>query len=192
MIILLCIILSYLLGSLCSAVIVSRLFSLPNPCLEGSNNPGATNVLRLAGKKYAIIVLIADLMKGLCPVLLAHYLLVPLNLVAMLGVGAVIGHMYPVFFKFKGGKGVATTFGVLLGFNYLLGILTLLTWLLVAKLTRYSSLAALISITMAPFYSWFLFHQHQGFWPLLAISGLVIYRHQNNIKRLIKGVEPKL
>jgi acyl phosphate:glycerol-3-phosphate acyltransferase len=184
--------LGYVLGSVCSAVIVSNFFSLPDPRITGSQNPGATNVLRLAGKKYAIIVLLGDLLKGLVPVLLAKAFHAAPITISFTCLAAVLGHMYPVFFSFQGGKGVATTMGALLGLNVILGVMVIATWLLVAWITRYSSLAALVAIMLAPFYSLFLLGRLDVFLPLFFIALFILYKHRNNISRLINGKEPKI
>ncbi len=186
------VVLGYLMGSISSAVIVSRLFSLPDPREEGSKNPGATNVLRLSGKRYAAMVMIADILKGLIPVLLAQVFGATPILVSFVALAAVLGHMYPVFFQFKGGKGVATAIGALLAFNIYIGVLVALTWVLVAHFTRYSSLASMVSIGLAPLYS-LLLVQHIGtFPPLFFIALLVLYKHSENIIRLVKGTEHKI
>jgi acyl phosphate:glycerol-3-phosphate acyltransferase len=191
-IILMTILLAYLSGSLCAAVIVCKLFGLSDPRDAGSNNPGATNVLRLHGKKYAIMVLVADMLKATIPITLAHLLgLAPVYL-AWMGVAAVIGHMYPIFFKFKGGKGVATTLGAYLGINPLLGLIALIIWLGMAKLKGYSSLASLTTAIAVPFIALGFYHNTTIFYPLIGISVLVIAKHHENIERLIHGEEGKI
>lgn len=187
-----CIVLAYLIGSICSAVIVSYLFDLPDPRLEGSKNPGATNVLRLAGKQYAIIVLAFDMLKGLLPVLLAKMLMADPITVGFTCFAAVLGHMYPVFFDFKGGKGVATALGALLGFHFLLGVAVIATWLLIANFFRYSSLASIISMSLAPLYSLGIVHNLSAFPPLMCIAIFILYKHRDNITRLIDGTESKI
>jgi len=182
----------YLSGSLCSAIIVSRLFSLPDPCSEGSKNPGATNVLRLAGKKYAALVLLGDMLKGVLPVLLARVLELPDVIVGFTCLAAVVGHMYPVFFGFKGGKGVATAFGAFLALHFLMGIVLIATWLLIANISRYSSLASIITITLAPLYAIVSTGNMACFPALIIITVLVLYQHRNNVVRLIDGQEPEL
>ena len=186
------VIIGYLFGSICSAVIVCRVFSLPDPTTEGSKNPGATNVLRIAGKKYAIIVLVTDMLKGFLPVLLAHLLGANSTVLGFVCLASVLGHIYPVFFNFIGGKGVATALGALLGFNWILGGLVVLTWLVIALISRYSSLASIISIVLAPFYCFFLFHNLIACAPLALMTGLVIYKHRSNLSRLMNGTEPKI
>lgn len=186
------VILGYLMGSICSAIIVCRTFNLPDPRAEGSKNPGATNVLRIAGKQYAAIVMVFDVLKGTIPVLIARALEADPATVAFTVLAAVIGHMYPVFFGFKGGKGVATAIGALLGFHFIIGVMVIATWLLVANFSRYSSLASIVSITLSPFYSLLLVERLDIFPPLFVMVILVLYKHKNNITRLIDGVEPKI
>lgn len=186
------VVVGYLVGSICSAVIVSRLFDLPDPRLEGSKNPGATNVLRLSGKKYAAIVLVADMLKGLLPVLLAKLLGGGPIIVGFTCLAAVMGHMYPLYFNFKGGKGVATAMGALLGFHFLLGVIVIATWLLIANLFRYSSLASIVSMVLAPFYSLFAVGNPSAFLPLIFISLFILYKHRENVTRLMDGTEPKM
>ena len=186
------IVVAYLVGSLCSAVIVSRSFGLPDPRINGSKNPGATNVLRLSGKKYAAIVLVADMLKGLLPVLFAHALHSSSSMLGYTCFAAVIGHMYPVFFQFKGGKGVATALGAFLGFHFIMGAVIITTWLLIANISRYSSLASIIAIVFAPFYSLFAVGNLSAFFPLSLITIFVLYQHRDNISRLIDGTESKI
>jgi glycerol-3-phosphate acyltransferase PlsY len=183
---------AYLLGSLSSAVITSRLMGLPDPREEGSKNPGATNVLRLGGKKAAIITLLGDMLKGLLPLAVAKALDAPDPVLAAVGLAAFLGHLYPVFFGFKGGKGVATALGVLTGFSWLIGLATLLTWLSVAFVSRISSLAALVASALALVYVWFLLHS-----PVLTVatalmSALLFWRHKSNIQRILSGEESKI
>ncbi len=180
---------AYLLGSLSSAIIVCKLFRLPDPRTQGSGNPGATNVLRLGGKKLAGLVFVGDLLKGLIAVMVARFLVAP-DLWGWVGLCAVLGHMYPIFFKFKGGKGVATGAGVLLGISWLLGLIVIVIWVVVAKLFRYSSLAAIAAILIVPV---------GGFWlakPMLLSLGficiLILFRHKDNMKRLWAGTESKM
>lgn len=186
------IIVGYLIGSICSAVIISRLCGLPDPLEEGSKNPGATNMLRLAGKKYAVIVLFADILKGLLPVLAAKLLGASPNVLGFVSLAAVLGHVYPIFFKFKGGKGVATALGAILGLNFLLGVTTIATWLLLARFTRYSSVASITATLLVPFYSLTFFHNASTFMPLLFIAILILYKHHQNITRLFNGQEPQI
>ena len=189
---LLLILIAYLSGSLASAIIVCRLMGLGDPRLDGSGNPGATNVLRLHGKKAGLLALLGDLLKGVLPVLLARYLDAPAVVIAMTAFAAFIGHLYPVFFNFKGGKGVATLFGVLFALNWLLGLLYALTWVTVAKLFRYSSLAGIVTAILTPVYTWLLMPHPAYTICTLMMSGLLLWRHQSNIRKLISGAESKI
>jgi glycerol-3-phosphate acyltransferase PlsY len=187
----LCLIIAYLLGSISSAVIVSRLLGLPDPRTQGSGNPGATNVLRLAGRYPAVLVFIGDLLKGLLPVLLARLFGLDGAMLAVVPLAALLGHIYPVFFQFKGGKGVATAFGTLLGLSFPVAISVGITWLLVAFFSRYSSLAALIAALLMPIYM-LLFADFSYFIPSVVMCALLLWRHQENIQRLKAGTESKL
>jgi glycerol-3-phosphate acyltransferase PlsY len=183
---------AYLLGSLSTAVIVSRLAGLPDPREQGSKNPGATNMLRLGGKKAAAITLLGDALKGLLPVLIGKTLNVTPEVLAAAGLAAFLGHLYPVFFGFKGGKGVATALGVLTGFSGWVGLAVLVTWIAMAMLFRYSSLAALTAATLAPVYVWFLLHSPVLTGAALSMALLLISRHRANIERLLKGEESRI
>lgn len=183
-------VLAYLLGSISSAILVSRLFKLPDPRTHGSNNPGATNVFRSGGSLPACLVLVFDILKGTIPVWGAYFLkLEPLEL-GLIAVAACLGHMYPLFFNFKGGKAVATAFGSLLPIGLSLGGLLIGTWLLIVAITRYSSLAALVAVTLAPLYTWWIKPLYTL--PVTFITLLIIIRHRTNIVRLFKGEEPKV
>lgn len=183
-------VLAYLLGSISSAILVSRLFKLPDPRTYGSNNPGATNVYRSGGSLPACLVLVFDILKGTIPVWGAYFLkLEPLEL-GLIAVAACLGHMYPLFFSFKGGKAVATAFGSLLPIGLSLGGLLIGTWLLIVAITRYSSLAALVAVTLAPLYTWWIKPLYTL--PVTFITLLIIIRHRTNIVRLFKGEEPKV
>jgi glycerol-3-phosphate acyltransferase PlsY len=183
---------AYLLGSLSSAVIVSKACGLPDPREEGSKNPGATNVLRLGGKKAAAITLAGDAAKGLIPVLLAKALGFDAAVLAAVGLAAFLGHLFPVFFGFKGGKGVATALGVLSGFSWLVGLAVLLTWVVVAFVSRISSLSALVAAGLAPFYVWFLIRSESLAAATAAMALLLVWRHRGNIDRLLKGQESRI
>ncbi|MDD5036970.1 MAG: glycerol-3-phosphate 1-O-acyltransferase PlsY [Methylococcaceae bacterium] len=183
---------AYLLGSLSSAVITSRLMRLPDPREEGSKNPGATNVLRLGGKKAAIITLLGDMAKGLIPLLIAQALDATDGVLAAVGSAAFIGHLYPVFFGFKGGKGVATALGVLTGYSWLIGLAVLTTWLAVAFLSRISSLSALIASLLAPAYVWWLLNSLPLTAATAGMSALLIWRHRVNIRRILSGEESRI
>jgi acyl phosphate:glycerol-3-phosphate acyltransferase len=185
-----CAIIAYLLGSICSAILVCKFMNLPDPRTEGSGNPGATNVLRLAGKQAAIVVLIADALKGFIPVILARMVGLSGFALALIALIALLGHLYPVFFKFKGGKGVATTIGAIFGLSFLVGIFALITWGLVLYFTRYSSLAALVMAVLLPIYV--LFSNVGYFLPVLVMTILLIWRHWGNVERLRSGTETKV
>lgn len=183
---------AYLLGSINSAIIVSKAFSLPDPRGLGSGNPGATNVLRTGNKTAAVITLAGDLLKGLLPVLAVDLFTASAPLVAATGIAALLGHMYPIYYGFKGGKGVATTLGVLLGFDWLLGIFWIAFWLITALLFRYSSLAALVATTLILITSWFWNENIWLFISMAMITLFVFWRHRSNIKKLFEGTEAKL
>jgi glycerol-3-phosphate acyltransferase PlsY len=184
--------LAYLMGSLSTAVIVSKLFGLPDPRQQGSKNPGATNVLRLGGRKAAAITLAGDAVKGLIPVMLAQYLGATTDMIAAVGLAAFLGHLYPVFFGFKGGKGVATALGVLSGFSGWVGLSVLVTWILMAVVFRYSSLSALTAALLAPVYVWFILKSPVLAGAALAMALLLVSRHRANIERLLKGEESRI
>ncbi len=192
---------AYLIGSLSFAVIVSRLMGLNDPRTYGSNNPGATNVLRSGNKAAAVLTLLLDALKGYVPVLLVRLYGADFGLawgtLALVGLAAFAGHVYPVFFKFEGGKGVATALGVLFGVDACLGLATALTWLLVAVFFRYSSLAALVAAVLAPVYyamgAVLVWPWHAGMgWALIAMSAMLVWRHKLNIQRLAAGQESKI
>lgn len=182
---------AYLLGSICTAVLVCKAMKLPDPRTEGSRNPGATNVMRIAGKQAAIIVLVADGLKGFIPVILARMVGLsgfPLGLIAL---AAFIGHVYPIFFQFKGGKGVATAIGATFGLNFFVGILALITWGATLYFSRYASLAAIVAAALIPIY--LLIFSYAGYFlPALIMSSLLIWRHWENIQRLKAGTENKM
>jgi glycerol-3-phosphate acyltransferase PlsY len=181
---------AYLLGSISSAILICKMLGYPDPRTTGSNNPGATNVLRISNKFVASIVLFLDVLKGTIPVWAAYFLKVEPIYIGIIGLAACLGHMYPLFFDFKGGKAVATAFGVLLPIGLDLGGMLIFTWFFVAKLTRYSSLAAIVAVSLAPFYTWLLKPIYS--YPVLMLSGLIIFRHRENIIRLLKGTETKI
>lgn len=182
---------SYLIGSIASAVIVARIFKLPDPREAGSGNPGATNVLRLGGKKAAIVTLLGDLGKGLLPVLLLRAFAAPDEALAIAALFAFAGHLFPVFFGFKGGKGVATAAGALLGLNLIVGLLTVGAWLLTARITRFSSAAAIVAAVVAALASVYLASPPIMF-AINLMSVTLIYRHRQNIRRLLRGEEPRI
>jgi acyl phosphate:glycerol-3-phosphate acyltransferase len=182
----------YFTGSVCSAVIVCNFCKLPDPRSEGSKNPGATNVLRLSGKKYAAIVLLVDILKGFLPVLIAKIFGYENAALGVIGLAAVIGHMYPYFFDFKGGKGVATSLGVLFGINLTLGLIACAIWVLVALISRMSSLASIITLLLAPLLSLTYSLSFSSFVPLMVMSACVLYKHQENFERIKEGKESKI
>ncbi|CAM4017667.1 glycerol-3-phosphate 1-O-acyltransferase PlsY [Pseudoalteromonas byunsanensis] len=181
---------AYLIGSISSAVLVCRVFGLPDPRFAGSHNPGATNVLRLGGKLPAALVLVFDILKGTIPVWGAYFLQIEPIWLGAVAVAACLGHIYPVFFHFNGGKAVATAFGALLPIGLSLGGLLIGTWLLVLWLTRYSSLAAITAVTLAPLYTWWIKPVYTL--PVSFLTVVIIFRHRENIKRLLQGKEPKV
>ena len=194
-------VLAYLIGSLSFAVIVSRVMGLHDPRTYGSKNPGATNVLRSGSKAAAIVTLLLDALKGLVPVLLVKWYGKPYGLedgtLALVGLAAFLGHLFPVFFRFEGGKGVATALGVLLAIHWGLGAATLLSWLIIAFFFRYSSLASIVAAIFAPVYyvfgdglAWYMDNQIAG--AIAVMSAFLIWRHSANITRLIKGTESRL
>ena len=188
--------LAYLLGSVSFAVVVSKVMGLSDPRTYGSKNPGATNVLRTGNKLAAILTLLGDSLKGLLAVLLAQHVSADYALnqdvIAWVGFAAFLGHLYPVFFKFEGGKGVATALGVLLGYNLWLGLAVAATWLIIAFFFRYSSLASLVASVFAVFYEFLLFGVSPRLIAVVLMSGLLVFRHQQNIANLMAGKESKI
>ncbi|MDE2077166.1 MAG: glycerol-3-phosphate 1-O-acyltransferase PlsY [Burkholderiales bacterium] len=185
-------VIGYLVGSLSFAVIVSRLFGLADPRSYGSGNPGATNVLRSGNKAAAILTLVFDAIKGYVPVIVAKQMGLPDMVVAAAGLGAFLGHLWPVFFKFEGGKGVATAAGVLLGFSGALGGSVLLVWIAMAVIFRYSSLAALTAAIAAPLIQLYFWGAGVITISVVVMSVLLIWRHEANIRKLLAGQESKL
>jgi len=185
--------LAYLLGSISTAIVVCKLMQLPDPRTQGSGNPGATNVLRVGGKIPAAITLFGDMLKGLLPVLAARYLELNILAIALTGAAAFIGHLFPIFFGFKGGKGVATLLGVLFGFSWWVGLATAATWLIIAKVFKLSSLAALIATALAPIYLYFLLSDSL---PLILTTSIMViilfWRHKSNIQKLLSGSESSI
>ena len=187
---------AYLIGSISFAVVISKLFGLSDPRTYGSKNPGATNVLRSGNKAAAVLTLLGDGFKGWLVVWLAlHY--APLygvteTGVALAALAVFLGHLWPIFFRFVGGKGVATALGVLLGINPWLGLATLVTWVVIAYAFRYSSFAALVASVFAPFYYALLFGVDAMLMAVVVMSALLIYRHRANIDNLLRGKEGRL
>jgi glycerol-3-phosphate acyltransferase PlsY len=186
----------YLIGSVSFAVLVSRSLGLDDPRSYGSGNPGATNVLRSGNRKAALLTLIGDALKGAVAVWLARALAAMLGLgplgVMLVGVAAFVGHLYPVFHRFGGGKGVATAAGVLLAIAPWHGLAVVATWLIIAYFFRYSSLAALVAAVFAPLYWVFLFGTGATVWPVLAMSALLLWRHRGNFAKLLRGEESRI
>lgn len=182
--------LAYLLGSVSSVVLMCKLFRLPDPRLHGSGNPGATNVLRLGGKLPALLVLVFDILKGTIPVWGAYFLKIEPVWLGAIGICACIGHIYPLFFGFKGGKAVATAFGAMMPIGLDLAGLLVGSWLLIIALSGYSSLAAIITVALAPLFTYMIKPLYTI--PVLMLSILIIARHRENIMRLYKGKESKV
>ncbi|MDC9580099.1 glycerol-3-phosphate 1-O-acyltransferase PlsY [Xenorhabdus sp. PR6a] len=184
------IIFAYLCGSISSAILICRLAGLPNPRQHGSGNPGATNVLRIGGKWAALAVLVCDVLKGLIPVWLAYKLNISPFYLGIIAIAACLGHIYPIFFHFKGGKGVATAFGAIAAIGWDLMGLVAGTWLLTVLLSGYSSLGAIVSALIAPFYVWWF--KPEFTFPVAMLSCLVLVRHHDNIQRLWRGQESRI
>ncbi len=182
----------YLLGSVSTAIITCRVMGLPDPRSDGSGNPGTTNVLRLGGSKAAAITLAGDLLKGLVPVVVARLLGLPDTTVAAVALAAFLGHLYPLFFQFRGGKGVATAGGAIIGLAPLVAAAALTTWAVMAMLFRISSLAALTAATLAPLYAYLLGGRWATVLVLATMAALLIWRHRANIQRIMRGTESRI
>ena len=185
------VIIAYLLGSLSFAIIVSKFKKFSDPRATGSGNAGATNMLRMVGKQTALYVLLGDILKGLFSVLIARFLNIQGMSLAFVGLVAVLGHLFPVYFKFRGGKGVATMMGVLLGLSLWIGLFVIITWIIIGYLFRYASVAALVSIISAPIYT-MIGGRVDYVFPVLLIGVLAIWKHWNNFQRLWQGIEKKI
>ena len=183
---------SYILGSINSSIIFSHLFKLPDPRNYGSKNPGATNILRSGSKLLAFTILILDILKGFLPAVIAYYFFENKLFVQIIGFFAVVGHIFPIFYNFKGGKGVATALGAFLGFDLILGLICILTWLITAFLFRYSALSAIVSFTFLPAYTWLSYENFTTTSIYIALSIIIIYKHKSNIKNLINKEETKI
>lgn len=191
MALILVLLLGYLMGSINSAILVCKLFKLPSPRTVGSGNPGATNVLRLGNKWAAGCTLLGDVLKGFLPILIGYSFGLSSPELAWVACAAVLGHIFPLYFGFKGGKGVATGFGALLALHPGLGLLVLATWLIIAFIFKYSSFAALVSTLLAPVYGGLLLGSHVLL-PLSILALIIIVRHKDNIERLLSGKESKI
>ena len=189
---LLLIISAYLLGSVSAAIIISRMMGLPDPRTLGSGNPGATNVLRTGSKKAAALTLLGDTLKGVIPVLVAKLLGADAVTLALVAAAAFLGHLFPVFFGFKGGKGVATALGVFLGLSFPLGLMLAGTWLLTAYISKISSLSALVAAGLAPVYTYLVLDDAVYVYMSVLLSVLLIIRHKSNIQSLLSGKEDKI
>ncbi len=183
---------AYLIGSIASAVLVGRLLGTADPRTQGSGNPGATNMLRIGGKKAGAITLIGDMLKGLLAVLITRAIGAGADVQAMAAGAAFLGHLFPVFFGFRGGKGVATALGALLGLQWSVGLLVIGTWLAMAALFRVSSLSALIAAAAAPFYMWWLRPEPSFIIASILMAVLLYWRHRSNIRNLLDGTEGKI
>lgn len=183
---------AYLMGSISSAILLARALGLPDPRTQGSGNPGATNVLRIAGKKLAAVVLAGDLLKGLIPVAIGQMLHVSTLGLMLITLMAFLGHLYPVFFHFKGGKGVATGIGVLLAAQWQIGLFICAVWLFVAFVLRVSSLSALTAFILAPLFSYWMNFDRTITVTVLIITILLVWRHRSNIRALLAGREGKI
>ena len=183
---------AYLVGSVSSAIIVCRAMGLPDPRTQGSNNPGATNVLRIGGKKAAAVTLFGDWLKGLLPLLAGHALGVSTTTMALAGLAAFFGHLYPVFFGFRGGKGVATALGVQFGLSLPLGLAVGGLWLFMAYVVKISSLSALVSMALAPFVLWWLWPDPWLVGMQTIITLTLFWRHRSNIRNLLEGKEGRI
>ncbi|VAW55596.1 Acyl-phosphate:glycerol-3-phosphate O-acyltransferase PlsY (EC 2.3.1.n3) [hydrothermal vent metagenome] len=183
---------AYLIGSFSTAIATCRVMGIEDPRNTGSNNPGATNVLRHGGKKAAVITLIGDALKGLIPVLVTIQLQAAPLTIALVGLFALLGHIFPIYYGFKGGKGVATYYGVILGIHWQVGLIALAAWLVIAKLLKISSLAALISIFMTPIILWFITQSIELTGAITLMGVFVFWRHKRNIQSLLQGSEAKI
>jgi glycerol-3-phosphate acyltransferase PlsY len=186
-----CIIIAYLLGSISSAIIICKLTDQPDPRTKGSASAGATNVLRIAGKKLAVFTLLGDLLKGFIAVMIAKVLGLNGWHLGLIAIAVFLGHLYPIFFKFKGGKGIATGIGIMLALSLQLGGMVILTWIAIAIIFRYSSLASLVAFVLAPLYAWLLTEPIYAV-AIAVITILIIWTHRTNLQRLFSGTEPKI
>ena len=184
--------LAYLFGSISSAIVLCRIAGYPDPRRQGSGNPGASNILRLYGKKAAALTLAGDLLKGLLPLLIGRALQVPEVILASLGVAAFLGHLYPIFFQFEGGKGVATFIGVLYGLAWPAGVAFMLVWIMIAATFRYSSLSALVATALSPVLVFISVPSYAYLAATLLMAGFIFWRHQANIRKLLTGTERKI
>lgn len=183
---------AYLLGSVSSAIVIARLYGLKDPRQVGSGNPGATNILRYGGKTAAALTLAGDMLKGVIPVLAAHALEAGVTALALTMLAAFLGHVFPVFHGFKGGKGVATAFGALIAMNLWVGLLLVASWMVMAVVTRYSSLSAITVALLSPVYVWWQTGEPWLIGATAAMTALLLWRHRSNIGKLLAGTETKI
>jgi len=186
------VILAYFIGSISAAIITCKLLNKVDPRTVGSKNPGATNVLRHAGKKAALFTLAGDLLKGLIPVAIGHALGFDWQWLGLIGLAAFLGHLYPIYYGFKGGKGVATALGVYIGLHPIVGIVVVITWIVSALIFNVSSLSALIATLLAPLYFFWVTDSLPLFIILVVITGFIYWRHRSNIVEIINGTEDKI
>jgi len=186
------VILAYFIGSISAAIITCKMLNKVDPRTVGSKNPGATNVLRYAGKKAALFTLAGDLLKGLIPVAIGHALGLDWQWLGLVGLAAFLGHLYPVYYGFKGGKGVATALGVYIGLQPVIGIVVVITWLISALVFNISSLSALIATLLAPLYFYWVTNSLPLFIILVVMTGFIYWRHRTNIVEIINGTEDKI
>jgi len=186
------VIFAYLVGSISAAILISKLLSLPDPRTIGSKNPGATNVLRYGGKRAAILTLLGDSLKGLIPILIGHLLGLSYEWLVLVGIAAFMGHLFSIYYGFKGGKGVATAIGIYIGLNPIIGFAVIATWLSAAFAFNISSLSALIATLLAPFYFYFITRSPLLLLGLLLITLFIYWRHRSNIIAIINGTEDSI
>ncbi len=186
------IIVAYLIGSISSAIVICKILGIADPRTVGSKNPGATNVLRHGGKKAAFFTLLGDVLKGVIPVAVGHAFGLDWGWLVLIGLAAFLGHIHPIYYGFKGGKGVATALGVYFGLNPLVGIVVAITWLISALIFNISSLSALIATLLAPLYFFWVTGSLYLFLGLVSITALIYWRHRQNILRILDGTEDKI
>ena len=184
------VLMAYFVGSLSFGIIISHIFKLSDPRTAGSRNPGATNVMRVGNKFAALLTLLGDMLKATIVIIIAHNIGVSETHLVIISIAVLLGHIFPIYYKFKGGKGVATALGILLGINWLLALTVFFVWLCVFMIWRYSSLAAIVATLSAPIISYFIEFSIETLWLTIIIAILIVYRHKGNIKNLLNGTEP--
>ena len=183
------VLMAYFVGSLSFGIIISHIFKLSDPRTAGSRNPGATNVMRVGNKFAALLTLLGDMLKATIVIIIAHNIGVSETHLVIISIAVLLGHIFPIYYKFKGGKGVATALGILLGINWLLALTVFFVWLCVFMIWRYSSLAAIVATLSAPIISYFIEFSIETLWLTIIIAILIVYRHKGNIKNLLNGTE---